>query len=250
MPQNQIGANTHLSDDTQLGENVRIGNNVTVYPGVTIEDGCTIFDGAVIGRPPMATSSITRPIDQSARPLTIGQGSIIGANAVLYTGIQIGRNTLIGDLASIREDCVFGDEVVIGRNVLVMYGTTVGARTRVIDGSILTGNMVIETDVFIGPGVDTVNDNEVYLRRFGLAEFEVKGPTIRRFALIGTGANVAAGVEIGAGAIVAPSAMVTRDVEPWTIVAGVPARMIKPVAESDRARILQYFGLEDGDLEG
>ena len=57
------------------------------------------------------------------------------------------------------------------------------AVVRIIDGAILTGNMVVEADVFIGPGVHTINDNDVYLKRFGLAPFGVRGPTIRRFAL-------------------------------------------------------------------
>jgi acetyltransferase-like isoleucine patch superfamily enzyme len=125
-----------------------------------------------------------------------------------------------------------------------MYDTTVGARSRVIDGAILTGNMVVERDVFIGPGVHTINDNEVYLRRFGLAPFEVRGPVIRRFALIGTGANLAAGVEVGRGAVVAPSAMVTRDVPAWTVVAGVPARKIRKVHPVERIRVLAHFGLD------
>ena len=45
------------------------------------------------------------------------------------------------------------------------------------------------------------------------------------------------------GAIVAPSAMVTRDVEPWTIVAGVPAKQMGSVAAEHRQQILNLFGL-------
>ena len=46
----------------------------------------------------------------------------------------------------------------------------------------------------------------MYLKRFGLVPFAVAGPVVRRFALVGTGANLAAGVEVGMGAVVAPSA--------------------------------------------
>lgn len=239
----RIGHNVAMCDDTVLGQNVSIGHNVTFYPGVTVGDGCTILDGAVIGRPPMSAGNTTRPVSSASRPLTIGAGSIIGANAVLYTGITIGQRVLIGDLTSIREGCSFGDQAVIGRGVLVMYDTQVGERSRVIDGAILTGNMVVEPDVFIGPGVKTVNDNDVYLKRFGLLPFDVRGPVIRRFALVGTGANIAAGVEIGMGAIVAPSAMVTRDVPAWTVVAGVPAHEVRAVDEEQRRQILAHFNL-------
>jgi len=246
----RLGQNVVLSADTQVGHNVTIGNNVTVYPNVIIGDGCTIFDGAVIGRLPMATRSLTRHIRKDYAPLTLGEGSIIGANSVLYTGIQLGREVLIGDLATIREECNFGDFSVIGRNVLIMYETTIGSRSRVIDGAILTGNMAIEEDVFIGPGVNTINDDAVYLKRFGLAAFKVQGPTIRRFALIGTGATLASGIEIGIGAIVAPHAMVTHDVAAWTIVAGVPAKYVKDVDPVTRQQILAHFGLTDFTNQG
>jgi acetyltransferase-like isoleucine patch superfamily enzyme len=251
MPINaHIGHNVVLSADTQLGQDIAIGNNVTIYPNVTIGDGCTIFDGVVIGRLPMATRSLTRPILRDSVPLMIGAGSIIGANAVLYTGIRLGRDVLIGDLATIREGCQFADHSVIGRSVLVMYDTVVGQRSRIIDGAILTGNMVIEEDVLIGPGVNTINDNDVYLKRFGLEAFEVKGPVIRRFALIGTGATLAAGIEVGVGAIVAPHAMVTRDVTAWTIVAGVPAEYIKDVDPAVRQHLLTHFELTDLNNQG
>jgi acetyltransferase-like isoleucine patch superfamily enzyme len=240
---NQIGRNVSLSDDTILGEGVTLGNNVTVYPGAHVGDGCTVFDGAVLGRPPMTAGNTSRPLP-AARPLRLGAGSIVGANAVLYTGITIGPRVLIGDLATLREGCELDEQVVVGRAVLVMYDTVIGARSRVIDGAILTGNMTIEEDVFIGPGVNSINDNEVYLKRFGLEPFAVRGPTVRRFALIGAGATLAAGVEVGVGAIVAPSAMVTHNVPAWTVVAGIPARVVRPVGSATRARLLGHFGLE------
>lgn len=240
-----IGANVTLCDDTLLGSDVVIGNNVTCYPGVTLGDGCRIMDGAVLGRLPISVGTTTRQVDSSPKPLIIGAYSIVGANAVLYTGTRIGSRVLVGDLASIREGCTIQDQAVVGRGVLVMYETTIGERTRIIDGAIITGNMLIEADVFIGPGVRTVNDDDVYLKRFGLLPFGLQGPVIRRFALIGTGATLAAGVEIGRGAIVAPQAMVTRDVAAWMIAAGVPARLVRPVEPDARRQILEHFGLED-----
>ena len=239
-----IGHGVSLSDDTFLGENVSIGNNVTIYPKVIIDDNCIIFDGAVIGRPPRTTGNTTRPLNDNSRQLRVGPGSVIGANVVLYEGITLGARVLIGDLATIREGCDLADDVVFGRSAMMMYETKVGARTRIVDGAILTGNMIVEEDVFIGPGANSINDNDVYFKRFGLEAFSVKGPVVRRFALIGAGANLAADVEVGKGAIAAPNAMIINNVPPWTIVAGIPARPVGEVSLEDQRRLLLHFGLD------
>lgn len=240
----RIGHYSVVDPDAALGEGVEIGNRVTVHAGVTLGAGCRVLDGAVLGRVPATTGNTNRPLAALSR-LTIGAGSLIGCNAVVYAGSTIGERVMVSDLASLREECTLGDDVVVGRGVLMMYEASIGARTRIIDGAIITGRMRVEEDVFIGPGVCTINDNEVYLKRFGLMPFDTRGPVVRRFAVIAAGANLAAGVEVGTGAVVAPSAMVTKDVPAWTIVAGVPARVLKTVADEDRRRILAHFQLPD-----
>jgi acetyltransferase-like isoleucine patch superfamily enzyme len=239
----RMGQHAIISEQAVLGADVALGHHVTVYPHVELGDGCTVFDGAVLGRPPAAAGNITRPL-VSPGPLVIGAGCIIGAHAVLYAGSTLGPRVLIGYLASVREGCVLDEQVVVGRGALLMYDTIVGARTRIMDGAILTGNMHIAADVFIGPGVRTINDNEVYLRRFGLTPFAVQGPRLERFTLIGTGAILAAGITVGTGAVVAPGAMATRDVPAWTVAAGVPARVVRPVHAVDRERLCRHFGIE------
>ncbi len=241
--------NLNILGDLTLKAGVEIGANVSFYPDVVVGEDTRILPGAVIGRPPIRAGTTNRPLDIKATAVRIGAGCVIGANSVLYCDLDIGDRVLVGDLASIREGCRIEADAVLGRGVMMMYDSHLGARSRVIDGAIITGNMLIEPDVFIGPGVATVNDNEVYLKRFGLLPFSSAGPTVRRFALIGTAATIAAEVEIGMGAIVAPGAMVTKDVRPWTVVAGVPARELSSVDEAMRRQVLRHFKLNDGEQE-
>ncbi|MFN8636997.1 MAG: DapH/DapD/GlmU-related protein [Chloroflexota bacterium] len=229
-----------VAQGVTLGAGTYLGNGVTLYPGVEVGEGCVVLDGAVIGRIPISNANTTRPITSVFGRVTVGAGSIVGANSVLYTDIQLGQKVLIGDLASIREGCVVGDHAIVGRSVMMLYNCAVGAFTRVQDQAHLVGDMRIEEHVFIGMQVVTTNDNDVYLRRFGLqTPTTVGGPAVRRFAAVGAGATILPGVEIGEGALVAAGAVVTRDVAPWTIVAGIPARVMRPVPAEWRERVTE-----------
>lgn len=234
----QIGSNVSFAPDTILGDNVIIGNNVSFYPHVRIGDNSRVLDGAVIGRLPISTGNTNRPLTSEYLPVNIGPGCVIGCNVVLYTGITLGAQVLICDLTSVREGCVLEDSVVLGRGVMINYETRIGKRTRIQDQANITGNTLIESDVFVSMNVATANDNDIYLTRFGLKPYHFRGPIIRRFAVIGHNATLLPGVEIGEGAFVASGAVVTRDVPPWTVFAGVPARRLQDIPAEWRVQVL------------
>jgi acetyltransferase-like isoleucine patch superfamily enzyme len=99
--------------------------------------------------------------------------------------------------------------------------------------------MVIEEHVFIGMGVITSNDNDVYLSRFGVRGEAQRGPIVRRLAVIGSAATILPNVVIGEGALVGAGAVVTRDVPAWTLVTGVPARSKGPVPDRWKDEVLR-----------
>ncbi|MBI5292249.1 MAG: N-acetyltransferase [Chloroflexi bacterium] len=232
-----------IADEAAIGDAVHLGNHVAIYPRVRIGDRSVIMDGAVLGRVPLSNSTVTRPITSAFSDLIVGNDSIIGCNAVLYTGCTLGRQVMVGDLSSIREGCTIGDGAVIGRGVMMLYDSALGRFSRIQDQAHLVGNMVIEEHVFIGMGVITTNDNEVYLSRFGIAPAKLRGPTIRKFAVIGAGATLLPNIEIGVGALVGAGAVVTKDVPPWTVVAGSPARHVKNIPDDWQRSIERHFGL-------
>jgi acetyltransferase-like isoleucine patch superfamily enzyme len=233
----RLGSNLHASIDTIIGDNVEIGNNVTIYPKVKIADGCRIFDGAIIGRMPLATNTITVPVNESYSDLTIGPGCIIGCNCVFYTGINIGRQVLVGDMTVLREDSVVADQVVIGVKSYFQPGVQIGKRSRIQGHAELGRNTIVAEDVFIGPSTSFPDDNNFYLSRFGIEPVSENPSVIKRLAVTGVGARILPGSIIGEGALVAAQALVSKDVPDWTVVAGVPARYVRDIPADWRKKI-------------
>ena len=209
---------------TRLGKDVTIHPHVTIEPGVHIEDGVEIFPGAYLGKEPKGVGTTLRSVTFE-RHLRIGRGSSIGPNAVIFYDVEIGAETLIGDGASIREQCRIGAHCLISRYVTVNFNTVIGDRARIMDSTHITGNCVIGNNVFISTLVATVNDNEMVSRSY--AESKIVGPRIADNVSIGAGACLFPGVRVGEGAIVGAGSVVTKDVESYTVVMGVPARLTR-----------------------
>jgi len=208
-----------------LEEGVVLGAGVVIHDNVRLRHGVRVYDNSVLGRRPQVAGIIQRKPKTDLPWLDIGPNSVIGANVVLYVGTSIGANTLIGDLASIREECRIGNNVVIRRGVMINYNIEIHDRARIMDGSHFGGDMVIESDVFIGPHVSSANDNTM-----GLAEQPARqGAHIRRGASIGVGAILLANIEIGEQAVIGAGALVDRSIPARMIAIGVPARVTKAV---------------------
>jgi UDP-3-O-[3-hydroxymyristoyl] glucosamine N-acyltransferase len=210
-----------VDSKVRLGSQSTVGQNVVLHGAVIVGRDVEIHAGAVIGRVPKLTSAVSRPIEFEPE-CKIGDGSQIGANAVVYMGVTIGTGCLLGDSASIREKCTIGHNCIISRCVTFNYEVELGDRVRIMDLSHITGKTIIEDDVFISTLVATTNDNSI--GRDGFREEEIRGPRFRRKAMVGAGANILPGVEIGEDSVVAAGTVVTRDVPAGATVKGVPGR--------------------------
>ncbi|MCE5986584.1 MULTISPECIES: acyltransferase [unclassified Pseudomonas] len=138
----------------------------------------------------------------------IGEGTRVWQFVVIMKGAQVGRNCNICAHTLIEGDVVLGDNVTVKSGVYLWDGT------RIAD------------DVFIGPNATFTNDamprSKVYPEQFN-------GITLERGASIGANATLLPGVVVGEYAMVGAGAVVTKNVPPYAVVVGNPAKIIRVI---------------------
>jgi acetyltransferase-like isoleucine patch superfamily enzyme len=222
--------NLVLGEGVEIGDGVEIGANVVIHAGTKIGDGCVIQDNVVLGKQPKLSSRSTSR-REPLPPCELAAGAAICSGALVYAGTKIGPNAIVGDQASVRERCVVGEGAVIGRGVCVENDVPIGAFCKIQSNSYITAYSELEDHVFIAPCVTTTNDN--FMGRTEARHALIKGAIFRRGARVGGGAVILPGIEIGAEAFVAAGALVTRDVPPGKLVAGLPAHVWRDVPSEE-----------------
>jgi acetyltransferase-like isoleucine patch superfamily enzyme len=145
--------------------------------------------------------------------------------------VKLGKDVKIFAFVNLY-GCSIGDHTKIGTFVEIQKNAIIGKNCKVSSHTFICEGVTIEDDVFIGHNVTFIND--IYPRSTadggGLqteADWKVVPTFIRRGASVGSSATILAGVTVGEGAIVGAGAVVTKDVPPWTIVAGNPAKILR-----------------------
>ena len=121
----------------------------------------------------------------------------------------------------------------MGAFVEIQKNVSVGARCKISSHTFVCEGVTIEDEVFVGHGVMFINDLDPRAtgpggRPQSEADWKVVPTRVCRGASIGSGAVIMGGVTVGEGALVGAGAVVTKDVPPRTVVAGVPARLMRP----------------------
>jgi acetyltransferase-like isoleucine patch superfamily enzyme len=139
---------------------------------------------------------------------------------------SIGQGTRIWQFSVILKDAIVGKDCNICAHTLIEGGVIIGDRVTVKSGVFLWSGLEIENDVFIGPNATFCNDKYPRSKQYP-QEFE--RTIVKRNASIGANATILPGVIIGEGAMIGAGSVVTKNVEPFTLVLGNPAKFIKRV---------------------
>ncbi|MDK2970998.1 MAG: hypothetical protein PWP23_753 [Candidatus Sumerlaeota bacterium] len=150
---------------------------------------------------------------------------------VIAPDVKLGRNVRLFHFVNLY-GCEIGDDSKIGTFVEIQKGAKIGARCKISSHTFICEGVVIEDEVFVGHNVTFINDR--HPRATGAdgelqteADWECVPTRVCRGASIGSSATILCGVTIGAGALIGAGAVVTKDVAPGAVVAGVPARLME-----------------------
>ncbi len=149
--------------------------------------------------------------------------------------VKLGKDVRIYGFANLY-GCEIGDGVKIGAFVEIQKGARIGNQCKISSHTFICEGVVLEDEVFVGHGVTFINDR--YPRATTgngqlqtEADWECISTRIKRGASIGSGATLLCGITVGERAIVGAGSVVTKDVPPFAVVAGNPARVLRQIQD-------------------
>ncbi len=149
--------------------------------------------------------------------------------AIIDEGCKIGSGTKIWHFSHIMSNCTLGEKCNIGQNVVISPDVILGNNVKVQNNvSIYTG-VICEDDVFLGPSMvftNIINPRSAVIRRDKYVKTVVK-----KGASIGANATIICGHDIGEYSFIGAGAVITKEVLPYALVVGNPAKQIGWMSE-------------------
>ncbi len=158
--------------------------------------------------------------------------SPVTAHQLIAPDVKLGRGVRIFGFTNLY-GCEIGDESKIGTFVEIQKGARIGRRCKISSHTFICEGVLIEDEVFVGHGVTFINDR--YPRATNTdgslqtdADWQCVPTVVKRGAAIGSGSTLLCGITVGERAMVGAGSVVTRDVPAGAVVAGNPARVLRP----------------------
>jgi len=145
----------------------------------------------------------------------------IHGTANVSTEATIGSGTKIWINSQVRENASIGDNCIISKDTYIDTDVKIGNNCKIQNSVSVYQGVSIEDDVFVGPNVCFTNDK---VPRAFDPEWKITSTYIKNGVSIGANATIVCGITIGEYAMVAAGSVVTKDVEPYSLIMGNPAR--------------------------
>ncbi|PCI46009.1 MAG: N-acetyltransferase [Moraxellaceae bacterium] len=151
------------------------------------------------------------------------------AESYSHTTAQIDAGALIGDQCQlwinvqVREGAEIGRGCILSKDVYIDKNVTIGNHCKIQNSVSVYQGVTLEDDVFVGPNACFTNDK---VPRAFNADWQISPTLVKKGSSIGANATIICGVTIGEYAMIAAGSVVTKDVAPFTLVMGNPARYV------------------------
>ena len=167
----------------------------------------------------------------------IHESSIVDGNVKIGEGTKIWHFSHILPYTTIGENCSFGQNCVVGPRVTIGNGVKVQNNVSIYEG------VEVEDDVFLGPSV--VFTNVINPRAFIQRKEEFKKTLLKKGCSIGANATIVCGITIGEYALIGSGAVVNKNVKPYALMVGVPAKQIGWVGISGNTLVFEEGKAKD-----
>jgi acetyltransferase-like isoleucine patch superfamily enzyme len=185
---------------------------------IHVEEGSEVDPHVLIGYTPgRQLEDLTLRIGPRAR---LRSGTVIYAGSTIGAGLETGHNVLI------REQNLLGDHVQVWNNTTIDYGCRIGHHVKIHANCYIAQFTTLEDDVFLAPGVTIANDLHPGC---AFSKGCMRGPTLKRGVQVGVNTTLVPMITLGEFSVIGAGAVVTRDVPPYSLVLGNPARVTKRV---------------------
>ena len=147
----------------------------------------------------------------------IHESAHISPDAIIGEGTKIWINSQIREFSHIGKNCTIGKDTYIDEHVFI------GDRVKIQNGVSVYNGVTIEDDVFVGPNVTFTND---HVPRAFNTSWKISETIIKKGASIGANATIICGITIGEYAMIGAGSVIVKNVLPYTLVVGNPAKQI------------------------